>query len=113
MRNKKKLKLEVAATEVKARLYAADSLKETLKITTDYTGRMKPLPLWMDNGVVIGMQGGTIPVRDAYELAKVYRFSFFFLATDWVDKRKTSFGSQLWWNWIRMINIIQSGKNGF
>ena len=37
---------------------------------------MKPLPLWMDNGVVIGMQGGTIPVRDAAELAKVYGYLF-------------------------------------
>ena len=62
---------------------------------------MKPLPLWMDNGVVIGMQGGTIPVRDAYELAKVYGVpvSSFWLQ-DWVGKEKHLFGSQLWWNWI-------------
>ena len=101
MRDHSRMKIELASKYLKARIYAADSLKKTLKITTDYTGRMKPLPLWMDNGVVIGMQGGTKAVREAMATAEKYSLpvSSFWLQ-DWVGKRKTSFGSQLWWNWI-------------
>ena len=37
MRDRSRMKIEVASKKIKARIYAADSLKDTLKITTSYT----------------------------------------------------------------------------
>ena len=89
MRDRSRMKIEVASKKIKARIYAADSLKDTLKITTSYTGRMKPLPTWMDRGAILGMQGGTKAVRKALSTAKKYSIplSAFWLQ-DWVGKRK-------------------------
>ncbi len=76
---------------------------EPKSIITDYTkfsGRMKPLPDWVNNGAIIGMQGGTERVfeivtrlkKNDVEIAAVW-------LQDWVGQRITSFGKQLWWNW--------------
>ena len=52
------------------------------------------------DGAVVGLQGGTDGVREILEelealdapVAAVW-------LQDWVGQRKTSFGTQLWWNW--------------
>ena len=76
------------------------SPKKILEHYTQYSGRMKPLPQWADQGLIIGMQGGTEKVRSALSSAKENQIPVAaFWLQDWVGKRKTSFGSQLWWNW--------------
>ncbi|MCB9642966.1 MAG: alpha-glucosidase [Myxococcales bacterium] len=66
----------------------------------EYAGKMRPLPDWILQGAVIGMQGGTQAVRKALQDLKKHDtpISAFWLQ-DWVGQRKTSFGKQLWWNW--------------
>ena len=67
---------------------------------TAYTGRMRPLPAWVHGGAIIGMQGGTARVRARRRaLAEAGCPVSAFWLQDWVGKRKTSIGSQLWWNW--------------
>lgn len=67
---------------------------------TAYAGRMRPLPGWLMEGAVVGIQGGTARVREV--VAKL-RGAGVPLAgvwlQDWVGQRTTSFGKQLWWNW--------------
>jgi len=67
---------------------------------TQYAGRMRPLPHWVDRGAVVGIQGGTTEVRArvaalrqaGVPLAGVW-------LQDWVGERTTDFGSRLVWNW--------------
>ena len=81
-------------------LYGA-SPAELIGAYTAAVGRMRPLPDWILGGAVVGLQGGTQKVRDIIQqlqeqdtpLAAVW-------LQDWVGQRKTSFGKQLWWNWI-------------
>lgn len=67
---------------------------------TQYAGRMRPLPRWVQHGAIIGMQGGSIAVRDAWDqLKKAHVPIAAFWLQDWVGRRKTLVGEQLWWNW--------------
>ena len=80
-------------------LYGADPEALISEYTT-YAGRMRPLPDWILEGAVVGMQGGTERVREVYTQLKERGtpVSAFWLQ-DWVGQRATSFGKQLWWNW--------------
>lgn len=63
-------------------------------------GRMQPLPNWVHQGAIVGMQGGSAQVRKVWKQLKAQGtpISAFWLQ-DWVGRRRTVIGSQLWWNW--------------
>ena len=61
---------------------------------------MPPLPDWVGQGAIIGMQGGTEAVEKMRKkLEDVDAPMAAFWVQDWVGARKTSVGWQLWWNW--------------
>jgi alpha-glucosidase len=61
---------------------------------------MRPLPGWILSGAVVGLQGGTERVREIHaRLEASYAPVSAYWLQDWVGQRRTSFGSQLWWNW--------------
>jgi alpha-glucosidase (family GH31 glycosyl hydrolase) len=61
---------------------------------------MRPLPEWILSGAVVGLQGGTDKVIEIYEKLEALDTPIAALwLQDWVGQRKTSFGTQLWWNW--------------
>ena len=94
------IRVELFSSHLKGRLIAGSGPKELLERYTSYAGRMKPLPTWMDQGVIVGMQGGTADVRKTWRALKEKGVPIAaFWLQDWVGRRKTSFGSQLWWNW--------------
>jgi len=68
---------------------------------TAFAGRMPPLPAWINGGAVVGLQGGTDAVTRKLDpiLAHGAPVSAVWLQ-DWVGKRTTIVGSQLWWNWM-------------
>jgi len=82
------------------RILAGNSALDLIQRFTEYTGRMRPLPAWFGSGAIAGLQGGTAKVSKVLDeldrrntpLAGVW-------LQDWVGRRQTSFGSQLWWNW--------------
>ncbi len=80
-------------------LYGKDPL-ELIERYTEYAGRMPELPSWVHDGAIVGMQGGTSVVRAVLDKlkAKGTPVTAFWLQ-DWVGKRTTVLGSQLWWNW--------------
>mmetsp|Transcript_137434 Transcript_137434/g.293718 ORF Transcript_137434/g.293718 Transcript_137434/m.293718 type:complete len:789 (+) Transcript_137434:65-2431(+) len=94
------LRIGVFTEQLQARIFHGASPGELLEAYTRFCGRMRPLPAWVHEGAIIGMQGGTARVREM--LAKLQRegtaIAAFWLQ-DWVGKRKTAAGSQLWWNW--------------
>ncbi|MDO8331141.1 MAG: alpha-glucosidase [Fluviicoccus sp.] len=82
------------------RILAGNSMLDLITRFTEYSGRMRALPEWFNQGAIVGLQGGTAKVtavldelkRRGTPVAGVW-------LQDWVGKRTTIAGSQLWWNW--------------
>ena len=82
------------------RIVGGETPAERVESFTRYTGRMPALPDWIQEGGVVGMQGGTERVREIWsELRERETPLAGFWLQDWIGKRVTSFGEQLWWNW--------------
>ncbi|MBP6469482.1 MAG: alpha-glucosidase [Chloroflexi bacterium] len=100
MRQDDRVQVGLFSGEMNGRILNGDSPSTLIERYTEYAGRMRPLPDWIMDGAIIGMQGGTARVREVWaqlEAADV-PISAFWLQ-DWVGQRTTSFGKQLWWNW--------------
>jgi sulfoquinovosidase len=88
------------ARTVHAQILLGRTPAELIRAYTQYAGRMKPLPHWVDRGAIVGIQGGTDTVlaRVAALRAAGVPLAGVWLQ-DWVGQRTTSFGSRLLWNW--------------
>ena len=65
-----------------------------------YTGRMKPLPPWVDTGAIIGMEGGKGTVLNITETLIKARVPIAAIwLQDWTGERHLAGGDRLWWNW--------------
>lgn len=63
-------------------------------------GTQPPLPSWVYEGAILGIQGGTKRVLDILETSKQYGIDVSALWTqDWQGINITSFGKRLFWNW--------------
>lgn len=81
-------------------LDAAPSAPELLESLSALTGRQPPLPEWTQEGMCLGVQGGTEAIRAKLRKAREAGVRVAALwVQDWEGRRVTSFGSQLWWNW--------------
>jgi alpha-glucosidase (family GH31 glycosyl hydrolase) len=83
-----------------AQILRGDSPMALIRAYTQYAGRMRPMPSWVDRGAIVGIQGGTDIVRQrvaALQAAGVPLVGVWL--QDWVGQRVTSFGSRLLWNW--------------
>lgn len=100
MRPEEHVEISLFSRQIEGALLAGHDPLELIGLYTEYAGRMRPLPEWIHQGAIIGMQGGTQAVRKTLEDLKRHNtpVSAFWLQ-DWVGQRKTSFGKQLWWNW--------------
>ncbi|MBV8989214.1 MAG: alpha-glucosidase, partial [Solirubrobacterales bacterium] len=88
------------STTMHAQILRGRTPAELIEAYTQYAGRMKPLPAWVDRGAIVGIQGGTAVVRArvaALRAAGVPLAGVWL--QDWVGQRTTSFGSRLLWNW--------------
>ncbi len=77
-----------------------DSAVECIKAVSDVVGRQPRLPEWVHDGMWLGVQGGTEVVQSKLQdaLDSGVRVSAVWVQ-DWVGKRITWFGKQLFWNW--------------
>ena len=86
--------------DMTGRVLAGNSMLALIERFTEYSGRMRALPDWFNEGAIVGMQGGTAKVNAVLdELERRGTPVGGVWLQDWVGKRQTSFGSQLWWNW--------------
>lgn len=79
---------------------ASGSLVDTVKSLADFAGKLPPLPDWVHDGVILGIQGGTEAV-DGYvdqALEAGINVSGLFVQ-DWQGIKNTSFGQRLYWDW--------------
>lgn len=94
------VKVRLFDGNMKGRILFGNSMLDLIERFTDYSGRMRALPDWFNEGAIVGMQGGTAAVTNVLnELKQRGTPIAGFWLQDWVGKRQTSFGSQLWWNW--------------
>ena len=99
-KDKDELTIEVFSNIIEGGIITGKDPASIIQEYTLYSGRMRPLPNWIHNGSIIGLQGGTERVfgivnrliDNNVEIAAVW-------LQDWVGQRITSFGKQLWWNW--------------
>jgi alpha-glucosidase len=74
---------------------------ELVEDLTNYTGRVPRLPEYLLDGIVLGVQGGMLPVLQYLQLALDYDIKVSGLwCQDWAGYRYTSFGKRLFWNWV-------------
>lgn len=94
--------VNVFSHEMKGRILYGQDMLGLIEAFTVYSGRMKALPDWMNEGAVLGLQGGTDRVRDLwYQLREAGTPISALWLQDWVGRRVTlgGAGKQLWWNW--------------
>jgi sulfoquinovosidase len=100
LRPARAIRAQLWARALHAQILRGDSPAALIRAYTQYAGRMRPLPSWVDRGAIVGIQGGTDVVR---QRVAVLQASGVPLAgvwlQDWVGQRVTSFGSRLLWNW--------------
>jgi alpha-glucosidase len=100
LREADRVQVQAFASRLHGRILQGDSPAQLIEEYTSCVGRMRPLPDWLMDGAVVGMQGGTEKVRKAWAALKERDTPVAaFWLQDWVGPRKTSIGRQLWWNW--------------
>jgi len=88
-------------TRLRGRILNGDTPLDLIREFTEYAGRMPPLPDWINEGAVAGLQGGTQQVLDKLAGLEAWDTPVAaFWIQDWVGRRQTAFGSNLWWNWF-------------
>ncbi len=100
LRRSDRVHIQLFANQMSGRILYGETPAELIAEYTSCAGRMRPLPDWMLEGAIVGMQGGTQRVREVWELLRERNTPVAaFWLQDWVGPRTTSFGQQLWWNW--------------
>ena len=78
----------------------AGTLSGAVERLSTHLGRQPRLPDWVDQGLILGLQGGSDIVRAKLATARdAGILTAGVWAQDWEGRRKTAFGSQLFWNW--------------
>jgi alpha-glucosidase len=99
-RNKRRHRLVFWQVPEKLILDARGSAPELISSLTELLGRQSVLPDWSQEGMWLGVQGGPEVIRRKLDRAIEAGINVRALwVQDWVGRRLTSFGSQLWWNW--------------
>jgi len=94
------LEITLFGRRMQGRILRGGSPLDLIEEYTSHAGRMPPLPDWISEGAVVGMQGGTAEVYDKLDLLQAHDTPVAaFWLQDWVGKRVTLLASQLWWNW--------------
>jgi alpha-glucosidase len=100
LREKDRVQVCVFGSRIRGQIPDADTPEGLIEQYTEYSGRMRPLPEWINTGAVVGLQGGMDKVREKLERLEALDAPVAaFWLQDWVGQRETSFGTQLWWNW--------------
>ena len=78
----------------------ADSYLKLVSKVANFFGKQQPLPEWVYNGIILGIQDGTDIVIDKAQKAINHGVKVSGIwAQDWQGERRTSFGKRLNWNW--------------
>ncbi|MBA7624916.1 Sulfoquinovosidase [subsurface metagenome] len=83
-----------------------ETAPEIIESLSNLLGRQPALPDWTQEGVLLGVQGGSAVVLRKLQQAIEAGVKVAGLwVQDWEGRRQTSFGSQLMWNWSYDKNL--------
>ncbi|MGN0240892.1 MAG: alpha-glucosidase [Candidatus Weimeria sp.] len=78
----------------------ADTFTELSEKTADLLGHQLPLPEWLYDGVILGIQQGPEVIDEKIRKAKEHGTKITGIwSQDWCGCRRTGFGYQVMWNW--------------
>ena len=100
LREEDRVQIKVFSSRMIGQIISGDTPTKLIEQYTEYSGRMRPLPEWIMEGALVGLQGGTqnvLAISEKLEALDTPVAAYWL--QDWVGQRKTSFGWQLWWNW--------------
>ncbi|MEM7179329.1 MAG: alpha-glucosidase [Spirochaetota bacterium] len=93
------VKVEFWERNLEGTIWLANSPLDLIEVYTQKTGRFRKLPDWA-YGTWMGLQGGKdTVVKHVDQAVKAGNPVTALWIQDWEGKRKTVFGSQLWWLW--------------
>ncbi|HZV20265.1 MAG TPA: alpha-glucosidase [Hyphomicrobiales bacterium] len=100
MRRATQVEIKVWSDTITGRILYGEAPLDLIEAYSEYCGRMRKLPEWVHNGVIVSVQGGTKVVREKLgELRKANIPLAGLWIQDWPGVRITSAGKQLWWDW--------------
>jgi alpha-glucosidase (family GH31 glycosyl hydrolase) len=80
-------------------LYGSTPL-DLIEAYTEYAGRLRALPDWIHDGIIVSVQGGTEIARSKFQALNKADIPLAGLwIQDWTGVRVTNVGKQLWWDW--------------
>ncbi|MDZ5711393.1 alpha-glucosidase [Jeotgalibacillus haloalkalitolerans] len=92
--------LEVWGVPNRITILGGESLQDCVEKVSDFYGRNPKLPEWVNEGIMLGIQGGTQTVDEKWQRAVDEGVHVSALwVQDWQGERITSFGKRLMWNW--------------
>lgn len=100
--HKKVTRLEFWQVPRTIKIIAKKQMNELVSAVAKTCGIQPKLPDWVFDGFILGAQGGTEKALD--KLAKLEKAQAALAGLwiqDWEGNRVTSFGSQLFWNWMQ------------
>jgi alpha-glucosidase len=95
-----RLEIKLWSGTMTGRILYGETPLDLIAAYSDYAGRVRALPDWIHEGVVVAVQGGQQRVEA--KLAELRRAAVPLAALwiqDWTGVRTTSAGEQLWWDW--------------
>ncbi len=85
---------------VRGIVYNAPTPLDAVALFTSETGRMQPLPEWTQNGVIVGLEGGSDEVENITATLQAHDVPLVGVwLQDWVGTRHDWDGTRLIWNW--------------
>ena len=95
-----RMSVELVSSRMRARFLSEDNYFDTIEQYTLHSGRMRPLPDWVGEGAVIGLQGGREKVKRQTDLLLELGVPLTGVwLQDWSGRRVTLLGDRLLWNW--------------
>ncbi len=95
----KEAEVQVWSSEISGHIFTGETPKEVLQTYTSFSGRMPPLPGWVNDGGIVHIQGGSEKVRKTAERLQEAGVPVSALwIEDWAGTREKS-GPRLSWNW--------------
>ncbi len=92
--------IKVWSPVMTGRILHGETPLDLIEAYSAYSGRMRALPDWIHDGVIVSVQGGTKVVRGKLdELRKGGVPLAGLWIQDWPGVRVTPAGKQLWWDW--------------
>jgi len=88
------------SSEIQGQIFGDTSPLELSRLVSQNVGLMKPLPRWIFDGAIVGMEGGQEFVDKTYKFLKERQIPMVGIwMQDWAGSSVTQLGTRVHWNW--------------